>query len=43
MNIDMDKLPEKSNWKSTYTLAAGLGIAYIILLGIFTWIFNYPL
>lgn len=33
----------KPQWKTEYSIAAILGVAYIILLGLFTWIFNHSL
>lgn len=39
----MDIPPEHSKWRPEYSLAALLGGAYIILLGLFTWLFNHSL
>lgn len=39
----MDNLPDKSNWKTEYSVALVLGITYIILLGVFTLLFNHAL
>lgn len=39
----MSASSDKSEWKKEYSIAAILGIAYIILLGLFTWIFNHSL
>jgi len=36
-----DKPKEES--KLNYWLVLGIGIAYIVLLGLFTYFFNYPL
>lgn len=30
------------HWKREYSYALALGIAYILLLGLFTWFFNQP-
>lgn len=32
-----------SKWKPNYWFVFGLGIAYILVLGLFTYFFNYPL
>ncbi|MEX0769743.1 MAG: hypothetical protein WD035_03365 [Balneolaceae bacterium] len=33
---------EHSEWRPRYWLVAGIGILYILLLGLFTWFFNQP-
>lgn len=38
----MDKESDSTNWKRIYWITGLLGVAYIILLGLFTLIFNTP-
>ncbi len=38
----MDNDSDDTNWKRLYWITALLGISYVILLGIFTLIFNTP-
>ncbi|WP_310684757.1 hypothetical protein [Aliifodinibius sp. S!AR15-10] len=35
--------PKKREWKPRYWLVFGIGIIYILLLGLFTFLFNNPL
>lgn len=39
----MEDPPQKDDWSKNYRLVFWLGIIYILLLGLFTWIFNTPL
>jgi hypothetical protein len=39
----MDKPENNSNWKKQYSMVALAGLLYIVLLGLFTWIFNNAL
>lgn len=39
----MKNADNQPQWKKEYSVAAILGVAYIILLGLFTWIFNHSL
>lgn len=34
---------DEHSWKKEYSYALILGVIYIVLLGLFTWIFNLPL
>lgn len=39
----MESSPEQNRWKRQYTIAAVAGVLYILLLGIFTYFFNFPI
>lgn len=39
----MEEQPDNTDWKRTYWFVFALGIAYVLLLGLFTWLFNNPL
>lgn len=39
----MENSPEQSGLKRTYWFVFFLGIAYVLLLGLFTWLFNNPI
>lgn len=34
---------DNRNWNKTYWIVFGFGIAYVIILGIFTYLFNNPI
>lgn len=38
----MDNSEKKINWKKVYWIVGILGIVYILLLGLFTFLFNTP-
>ncbi len=41
----MEEKPENkksSEWKPRYWLVFGIGIVYVLLLGLFTYLFNNP-
>jgi hypothetical protein len=38
----MKSIRKKIKWNPEYSIAALLGVLYIILLGLFTWYFNIP-
>lgn len=39
----MKKSSNDTNWRAQYTIVALAGLIYIILLGLFTWLFNHSL
>jgi|GEM_PF-3256970 hypothetical protein len=39
----MKNSEQETKWHTEYGIAAFLGVVYIILLGVFTWIFNHSL
>ncbi len=39
----MEQHPDQTNWKRTYRFVFILGIVYVLLLGLFTWLFNTPI
>lgn len=39
----MDRPPDSPKWRPEYSVAALLGVIYIALLGLFTWLFNHSL
>lgn len=39
----MNDQPGKTNWKKIYRFTFWLGLVYILLLGLFTYLFNLPL
>jgi hypothetical protein len=38
-----NKSSKSSKWEPNYWFVFSLGIAYILILGLFTYFFNYPL
>jgi hypothetical protein len=35
--------PDNRDWNKTYWIVFGLGIVFVLLLGLFTYLFNNPI